>query len=112
MKKLSLTLALILSMSTPAITCNIDAQTTFTAFNTENESGFFMERMQTDILNYNDIVRTIRKPVHIPILNVKATQVTHIGSMGAKFSYLSLNRKIYQPVLEIEGEEIELFQCR
>ena len=97
--------------SAQAITCSVDSQTTFNAFFSDKESGFYTEFMQSETENYNTIVKTKRRAVQIPVLNVRATEFTHIGSKGAVFSYLSLNRKIYQPVLEIDGEEIKLYNC-
>lgn len=95
--------------SASSIGCNVDEKTTFTAFISDKESGFYMEFMQSKMQEYNTIVRTKRRQVRIPVLNVRATEFTHIGSNGALFSYLSLNRKIYQPKLEIDGETIELY---
>jgi hypothetical protein len=104
-------ISLLTISSAQAITCSVDSQTTFTAFFSDKESGFYTEFMQSEMENYNTIVKTKRRPVQIPVLNVKATEFTHIGSKGAVFTYLSLNRKIYQPKLEINGETIELYNC-
>lgn len=113
MKAMTLGLLMAFSVCSGAssIGCTVDDKTTFTAFFSDKESGFYMEYMQSEMQAYNTIVRTKRRQVRIPVLNVRATEFTHIGSNGAVFSYLSLNRKIYQPKLEIDGETIELYNC-
>ena len=112
--KILIPIVLVLSTITgaQALTCNVDNQTTFTAFFSDKESGFYMEYMQTEMQNYNSIVKTKRRTVDVPVLNVKATEFTHTGNNGGILSYISLNRKIYQAKVEIDGETIELYNCR
>lgn len=110
-KLISIILCLIVLSSAQAITCNVNSETTFTLFSSDIASGFYMEHMQTEMLNYNEIIDVERKPVQIPVLNVKATQFTFTGDKGAVVSYISLNRKIYQATFKLDGVVTKLSNC-